>query len=230
MRVGVSASSAVHVQDACVEGLLIVEGKGHCIQATSPILSTWFLEHKELIFYMISKCSKQTQWLWTKVLDLQRQSEAECGLLSGSGSPAASRLAPSPSPSAPGRSWRILAGLHHPCQNTSPKNTQRITWKERTVKQKGPRPATHKKSYQREVGVGCTELQVDELVDISFRLHVEVLLNHRLHFWNKEKHCNACDWNQLETKHKGKQRLELENRAEETRAPLTCLFSADKLS
>ena len=47
---------------------------------------------------------------------------------------------------------------------------------------RGQRPATHKESYQREEGVGCTELQVDELVDISFGLRVEVLINHRLHF------------------------------------------------
>lgn len=37
-------------------------------------------------------------------------------------------------------------------------------------------------SYQREVSVGCIELQVDEFVDVSLSLRVEVLFDHRLHF------------------------------------------------
>lgn len=46
MRISVAASSAVHFKDAFVEGLLVVKGKGHGIQTTSPILSAWFLEQK----------------------------------------------------------------------------------------------------------------------------------------------------------------------------------------
>lgn len=44
MRVRVSAGSAVQIKDTCVEGLLVVQGEGHCIQTTGPVLSTWFLE------------------------------------------------------------------------------------------------------------------------------------------------------------------------------------------
>lgn len=56
MRVSVVASSAVHIKDTRVKGLLVVEGKGQCIQTTSPILPTWFLEEK-VIFKWINKCT-----------------------------------------------------------------------------------------------------------------------------------------------------------------------------
>lgn len=48
MRVSVGASSAVHIKDTCVQGLLVVQGKGHCIQTTSPILSSWFLQQQKI--------------------------------------------------------------------------------------------------------------------------------------------------------------------------------------
>lgn len=44
MRVSVAASSAVHVQDATVQRFLVVQRKGHCVQTTSPILPTRFLQ------------------------------------------------------------------------------------------------------------------------------------------------------------------------------------------
>ncbi len=46
MRVRVGASSAVHIKDKCVQGLLVVQGKRHSIQTTSPVLPTWFLQQK----------------------------------------------------------------------------------------------------------------------------------------------------------------------------------------
>lgn len=45
MWVGVVASSAVHIQDARVQGLLVVQGKGHGIHTAPPVLSAWFLQH-----------------------------------------------------------------------------------------------------------------------------------------------------------------------------------------
>lgn len=54
MRVSVAAGSAVHVQNAQVQRLLVVQRKGHCVQTTSPILPTWFLQRS------IQKLRKET--------------------------------------------------------------------------------------------------------------------------------------------------------------------------
>lgn len=45
MGVRVAASSAVHVQDARVQRLLVVQRKGHGVQTASPILPTRLLQH-----------------------------------------------------------------------------------------------------------------------------------------------------------------------------------------
>lgn len=44
-----------------------------------------------------------------------------------------------------------------------------------------------RESYQSQVGVGCIELEVDELVDICFGLRMEVLFQRRLHFLKTKK-------------------------------------------
>lgn len=44
MGVSVAAGSAVHVQNAQVQRLLVVQRKGHCVQTTFPILPTGFLQ------------------------------------------------------------------------------------------------------------------------------------------------------------------------------------------
>lgn len=53
MGVSVAAGSAVHIEDARVQRLLVVQRKGHCIQTTSPILPSGFLEHikKKILQY-----------------------------------------------------------------------------------------------------------------------------------------------------------------------------------
>lgn len=38
------------------------------------------------------------------------------------------------------------------------------------------------KSYQRQVSVGSSELEVDQFVEVPLSLRVEVLSHHRLHF------------------------------------------------
>lgn len=43
VRIGVFVSPAVHLKDTCVQGLLVVQRKGYCIQTASPILPTRFL-------------------------------------------------------------------------------------------------------------------------------------------------------------------------------------------
>lgn len=37
-------------------------------------------------------------------------------------------------------------------------------------------------SYQRQVGVGSSELEVDQFVEVHLSLRMEVLSYHRLHF------------------------------------------------
>lgn len=56
MRVSMDASSAVHIQDTRVQGLLIVQREGHCIQTASPILLAWFLEYE-----CSHKCTKERE-------------------------------------------------------------------------------------------------------------------------------------------------------------------------
>lgn len=120
MWVGVVASSAVHIQDARVQGLLVVQGKGHGIHTAPPVLSAWFLQHNIDNWMNISIDKRTTKKKYLYIVYSLRYSGAKSGLPSCSGIPAASRPVPSPSPSAPGKNWRSLARRHHPCRNTSP--------------------------------------------------------------------------------------------------------------
>lgn len=118
MGVRVAASSAVHVQDACVQRLLVVQRKGHGVQTASPILPTRLLQHSAQYVEMRTSFEKLVRSLGLP--HLRQWSGAESVLLSCSDTPGASRPAPSPFLSAPGRKWKNVAGQHRPCRNTCP--------------------------------------------------------------------------------------------------------------
>lgn len=48
------------------------------------------------------------------------------------------------------------------------------------------------KAHQSKVGVGCIELEIDEFVEVSFSLRMEVLFHHGLHFYKRQKN-NSLD-------------------------------------
>lgn len=125
VRVSAGASSTVHVKDTRVQGLLVVQGKGHCIQTTSPILPTWF-----------SNSLKQNP-ASSHVLILQQ-------LLS------------------------LFPLFHGALQEKTGE-----FWQGNIIPVK-----VHP---QRKEGVGSIELEVDQFVDVSLRVRMEVLFHHRLH-------------------------------------------------
>lgn len=127
MGVSVAASSAVHVQDARVQRLLVVQRKGHGVQTTSPILPTRLLQHSVQHLETRTRFEEFAYSLSTP--HLRQWSGAESVLLSRSDTPGASRLAPSPFRSAPGKKWRNVAGQYYPCRSTCPWRGKKMTSK-----------------------------------------------------------------------------------------------------
>lgn len=126
MGVSVAASSAVHVQDARVQRLLVVQRKGHGVQTTSPILPTRLGNGLE-----------------------QNPSSSHVLILQ--------------------ELLGLLPFLFGALQEKSGE-----MWQGNIIPVE-----VH---AQRQVGVGSSELEVDQFVEVPLSLRMEVLSHHRLHF------------------------------------------------